>query len=88
MTFSTMTAEPSTIRPKSIEPRLIRFPETPAPSIAAKAPSIESGITEATISPARRFPRASSRATTTRSAPPIRFSETVAIVLRTSSVRS
>ena len=39
-----MITELSTIRPKSIAPRLIRLPAMPARSIRSKAKSIESGI--------------------------------------------
>ena len=52
-TASTMMTAPSTISPKSIAPRLIRFPLTPKSFIMPNANSMDSGITEATTSPAR-----------------------------------
>ncbi len=86
--FSTMITEPSTISPKSIAPRLIRFPEMPYFCIPVSAKSIESGIAEATISAARMFPNSANRTATTSTAPSKRFFSTVRIVFFTSSVRS
>ena len=40
-TFSTMTTAPSTMRPKSIAPRLIRLPEIPAGTMPMNAKSID-----------------------------------------------
>ncbi len=85
---STIITAPSTIKPKSIAPRLIRFPDTPKVYMSATAKSIASGITEATISPARRLPRKSTSTTITISAPSIRFFSTVPMVRPTSSLRS
>ena len=51
-----MTLE-STIRPKSIAPKLIRLAEIPVASITLAANSIDSGIARATIRPPRRFPK-------------------------------
>ena len=55
ITASTIITAPSTIRPKSNAPRLIRFPLTPNRFIMITANNMASGITEATTSPARRF---------------------------------
>ena len=55
--FSIITTEPSTIRPKSIAPRLIRLPDTPACNIPVNAKSIDSGIADATMRPPRRLPK-------------------------------
>lgn len=54
---STITMEPSTTIPKSIAPRLIRLAVTPKIRIRMNANSIASGMTEATISPARMLPK-------------------------------
>ena len=56
--FSTMITLESTIRPKSIAPRLIRLAVTPVASIMLAAKSIESGIASATISPPGGCPAA------------------------------
>ena len=58
-------------------PRLIRLPAMPTRSIIVTAKSIESGMAEATISPARRFPRKANRTAMTRTAPSNRFRSTV-----------
>ena len=80
MMFSIMTTEPSTIRPKSMAPRLIRLAETPKVFIPRKLNSMDSGITAATISAARRSPRNRSRTTTTRTPPSNRLLRTVRMV--------
>ena len=49
---STIITAPSTIKPKSIAPRLIKLALTPNTFINPKAKSIDSGIADATISPA------------------------------------
>ena len=54
--FSTMTTAPSMIRPKSIAPRLIRFPEMPKRAMPVSAKRNESGMAEATMSAARQLP--------------------------------
>jgi hypothetical protein len=43
--------------PKSIAPKLIRFPEMPVLSIPVNAISMDSGMADATINPERIFPR-------------------------------
>ena len=87
-TASTIITAPSTMSPKSKAPRLIRFPETPKMFIMIMAKSIASGITEATNSPARKFPRKSTSTKTTISAPSNRFFSTVPMALFTILVRS
>ena len=82
-----MTA-PSMISPKSSAPKLIKFPETPKTFINEIANNIASGMTEATIKPARKFPSNRTRTKITINAPSIRFFETVEIALFTNFVRS
>ena len=83
-----MITAPSTIRPKSSAPRLIRLPETPPRTMPVMVISIAIGITAAVISAARKFPSRSSSTTMTSSAPSTRFLVTVAMVRSTSEVRS
>lgn len=83
--FSTITTELSTTSPKSMAPRLIRLPSMPTRSITVTANSMDSGMAEATMSPARRLPRKAKRTATTRIAPSRRFRSTV---LSTASTRS
>ena len=64
--FSTMITLESTIRPKSIAPRLIRLADTPVASMMLAAKSIDSGMASATISPPRRLPSIASSTTITR----------------------
>ena len=87
-TFSTMTTAPSTISPKSIAPRLIRLPEMRDSTMPVKARSIESGMAEATMSPARTFPRNAKSTAITRMLPSRRFVATVRMTRRTSAARS
>ena len=68
-------------------PRLIRLPAMPTRSIIVTAKSIESGMAEATISPARRFPRKAKSTAMTRIAPSNRFRSTVSRTWSTRSVR-
>ncbi len=84
---TTMTA-PSTIKPKSIAPKLIKLALTPKTFISPSANSSASGIAEATIRPARKFPRNNTRTKITIKAPSIRFFSTVLIARPTRSVRS
>ena len=74
-----MITAPSTINPKSIAPKLIRFADTPKTFIIAKAKSRESGMAEATINPALIFPRKTISTKITINAPSIRFVSTVLI---------
>ena len=86
--FSTMMTAPSTMRPKSSAPRLIRFADTPARSIPKLVRSMVIGITSAAISAARKLPSNRKSTTITSSAPSVRFLPTVQIVELTSLVRS
>ena len=84
---STITMEPSTTIPKSIAPRLIRLAVTPKIRIRMNANSIASGMTEATISPARMLPKKMISTTNTIIAPSIRLCTTVEIFRFTNSER-
>ena len=84
---STITIDPSTTMPKSMAPRLIRLAETPNSRMRMKAKSIASGMTDATISPARTFPRKRIRTRKTMIAPSIRLRITVEMLRLTSSER-
>ena len=86
--FSMMMTAPSTIRPKSSAPRLIRLPDTPPRTMPVRVNSIDSGITAAVISAARTLPSSRNSTTTTRIAPSTRFLATVRMVRSTSEVRS
>ena len=57
--FSTMITAPSTIRPKSIAPRLIRLPLILVCTMPIAVSSIESGIASAVMSAARKLPSSS-----------------------------
>jgi len=85
--FSTTITAPSTIKPKSIAPRLIRLPETLLAAIPVIANNILSGITIAVINAALKLPSNANKITITKMAPSSRFCCTVAIVLSTSVVR-
>ena len=80
---STIITAPSTIIPKSIAPKLIKFPLTPKAFIKITAKSMDNGITEATINPARRFPRNNISTNITINAPSNKFLVTVPIALST-----
>ena len=80
MQFSVTTTEPSTMVPKSMAPRLMRFTDIPNRSIPTKPNRRESGIVKATTSAARQSPRKMSRMTTTRTAASSRFFRTVEVV--------
>src|SRR3546814_2871598 len=54
--FSTMMTAPSTIRPKSSSPRLIRLAETPPRNMPKLVIAMVIGITSAAISAARKLP--------------------------------
>lgn len=84
---STITIEPSTTMPKSMAPRLIRLAETPNTRMRMKAKSIASGMTDATIRPARTLPRKTISTTKTMIAPSIRLRITVDMLRFTSSER-
>ncbi len=86
--FSTIITVPSTIKPKSSAPRLIRLAETPACTMPVMVISIDSGITAAVINAARRLPSRINNTTITSNAPSSRFLLTVAMALSTKVVRS
>ncbi len=85
--FSTMITAPSTIRPKSSAPRLIRLPDTLFSTIPVIVISIATGMTAAVMSAARIFPSRRNRTRITSDAPSARFFSTVAIVASTRVVR-
>ena len=80
MQFSIMITELSTIRPKSIAPRLIRLAVMPVASMMFLANSIDSGMASATIRPARQLPSRRSRTRMTRMPPSSRLWTTVCSV--------
>ena len=79
---------PSTIKPKSSAPKLIKFPSTPNKFIRQMANSNANGITEATIKPALKLPSSKTKTKITIKAPSNKFFETVPIALSTNFVRS
>ena len=82
-----MTA-PSTIKPKSSAPKLIRLAETPVLTMPVIVASMERGMTAAVIKAALKLPSKANSTTMTSSAPSSRFLVTVAMALSTSCVRS
>ena len=88
--FSATTTAESTMMPKSIAPIEIRFAGMPVRSSSRKAPSSDSGTTEATISAERQLPspRKSTSTSSTRPMPSPMFLRTVSSVRSISSVRS
>ena len=85
---STIITAPSIIRPKSNAPKLIKFPETPNTFMSEMAINIANGMTDATMSPARKFPSKRTKTKMTIKAPSIKFLVTVEIARSTRSVRS
>ena len=81
-----MTA-PSTIRPKSSAPKLIRLALTLVCTMPVMSISMDIGITIAVSRAARTLPSITNKTTTTNTAPSSRFFCTVAMVLSTSTVR-
>ncbi|MNL00965.1 hypothetical protein D3C87_1214170 [compost metagenome] len=88
MVASTTINAPSTISPKSIAPKLIKLALTPNKRIIPNAKSMDNGIAEATIKPARRLPKKMTKTKITISAPSIKFFSTVPMARLTKSVRS
>ena len=78
--FSIITTAPSTIIPKSIAPRLIKFALMPKRRMPRKLISIDNGITNATTMAADTFPKKISRTIVTRRKPSKRFFSTVRTV--------
>ena len=83
-----MIIAPSTSRPKSSAPRLIRFALTRVCTIPVTVISMANGITRAVRNAARMLPSNKNSTTITRMAPSSRFVQTVSSVLSTSFVRS
>ena len=79
---------PSTIKPKSSAPKLIRLPSTPNKFIRQIANNNANGITEATINPALRFPSNKTKTKITINAPSNKFLDTVPMALSTNFVLS
>ena len=67
--FSTITTAPSMISPKSMAPRLIRFPVMRQATMPDMANRKESGMASETINAARILPSNSNRMKATRTAP-------------------
>ena len=86
--LSTIITAPSTIIPKSIAPKLIRFAQTSKTFININANNKDNGIVEATIKPPRQFPKRKIRTKITIKAPSIRLVETVDVVSAISLLRS
>ncbi len=86
--FSIMITAPSTIKPKSKAPRLIKFPDTLFSTMPVIVISMAIGITRAVMRAARKFPRRRNRITMTSNAPSARFFSTVLMVFSTKVVRS
>ena len=79
-----MMTAPSTIRPKSIAPRLMRLAEIPNTFIIDIANNIANGITDATTNPALQFPSKRTKMKMTIRPPSMRFVVTVLIAVLTS----
>ncbi len=87
-TNSTMITAPSMIIPKSMAPILIKLASTPKRYIIERVKSSDSGITEATTSPERKFPNKSTTTKITISTPKMRFSAMVKVVFPMSTLLS
>ena len=86
--FSVMMTAPSTIRPKSSAPRLIRLALIWPCHMPIAVISMDSGMTSAVISAARKLPSSRNSTAITSSAPSARLLVTVPMVASTSWVRS
>ena len=87
-TASTTITAPSTIKPKSRAPKLMRLPLTPKAFIRQMANSSDSGMTEATKSPACQLPKNRMSTTMTMSPPSSKFCSTVWMARPTSLLLS
>ena len=87
MQFSTTITAPSTIKPKSSAPKLIRLALILLSTIPVIVINIANGITRAVINAALKLPRNKNNITITKSAPSRRLFLTVLIVALTRSVR-
>ena len=83
-----MITAPSTIKPKSMAPSDIRLPLTPNAFMRMIAKSMHSGITLATMRPARQLPRKSTSTKITIKAPSIKLVFTVLIARFTRVLRT
>ncbi|MND97644.1 hypothetical protein D3C80_899680 [compost metagenome] len=86
--FSTTTTAPSTRRPKSSAPRLIKFPLIPKRFMPMTANRKLIGIIRAAMVAARILPSSRNRTTMTSSAPSVRLRATVEMVALTRALRS
>ena len=82
-----MMTAPSTIRPKSSAPRLIKLPGTLNAFMPIAIIRNENGITSVAITAARQLPSSRNKDAATRIAPSVRLRWTVATVAPTSSAR-
>ena len=82
-----MITAPSTISPKSSAPRLIRLALILPCSMPVAVISMVTGMTNAVISAARKFPSSRNSTSNDQGAPSARFVATVLIVASTSRVR-
>ena len=85
---STTITAPSTISPKSSAPILIKLALNPKIFIMIIAKSIANGMTEATIKPARKLPKKSTKTRITINAPSNKLVETVLTVFSINFVLS
>ena len=86
--LSTMMTAPSTIIPKSIAPKLIRFAQTSKAFININANNNDRGIVDATMRPPRQFPKSKTKTKITMRPPSNRFPITVPVVSAINSLRS
>ncbi len=86
--FSVMMTAPSTIRPKSSAPRLIRLALMRPCHMPIAVISMAMGITSAVISAARKLPSSTNSTAITSRAPSERLRATVPMVASTNWVRS
>ncbi|GJD73584.1 hypothetical protein CFIICLFH_1813 [Methylobacterium goesingense] len=85
--FSVMMTAPSTMRPKSRAPRLMRLALMRPWTMPVMVISIATGMTRAVTMAARMLPSSRNRMTMTRAAPSARFLATVRMVASTRTVR-
>ena len=85
---STIITAPSTMIPKSIAPRLIRFAHTSNTFIRINANNRERGMVDATINPPLQLPSKKTKMKITINAPSIRLVLTVPVVLAINLLRS
>ena len=83
-----MMTAPSTIKPKSSAPKLIKFADTPVLTMPVIVINMASGMIAAVINAARRLPNNRNSTATTSKEPSNKFLLTVAMALSTNAVRS